>query len=390
MKDFKIYLSIAVAIMVIYMVAQYNKPTPVNWAPTLYYNDKIPFGTYIFYHQLNQLFPGSNVIKTDASIYNTFHDTSTMPGNYIIIAKSVDINKYDFKEMVKYIKAGNSVFIASFEFKGFLSDTLKLSQGYEISKENSKLNFTSSQLKQPSGYAFVRDITTQYFSSFDTAKATVIGKNNNGHSTYLSFKFGKGNLYLCANPSIFSNYSLLTTTGADYAAKALSYLPVTQNIYWDEFQNGDIPEDESPMRVFFNHPSLQWAWYLGLFGMLVFVIFEIKRRQRIIPVIEPLRNSTLDFVNVVGQVYYEKRNNTNIAHKKILYLFAHLRDEYQIKTNKLDNEFVEKLKSKLGIEAAFAREFVNFIQYISVQNYISDRELIELNNLIEKLYIQSA
>jgi len=390
MKDFKIYLSIAVAIMVIYMVAQYNKPTPVNWAPTLYYNDKIPFGTYILYHQLNQLFPGSNVIKTDASVYNTFRDTSTMPGNYIIIAKTVDINKDDFNELLKYIKAGNSVFISCFDFKGFLTDTLKLSQGYEISKENSKLNFTSDQLKQPSGYAFTRDITTQYFSSFDTAKATVIGKNNNGRSTYLSFKFGKGSLYLCANPSIFSNYSLLTKEGADYAAKALSYLPVTQNIYWDEFQNGDIPEDESPMRVFFNHPSLQWAWYLSLFGMLVFVIFEIKRRQRIIPVIEPLRNSTLDFVKVVGQVYYEKRNNTNIAHKKILYLFAHLRDEYQIKTNKLDNEFVEKLTAKLGIEAAFAREFVNFIQYISVQNYISDHELIELNKLIEKLYIQSA
>jgi hypothetical protein len=218
----------------------------------------------------------------------------------------------------------------------------------------------------------------------------VIGKNNNGHCTYLSFKFGKGSLYLCANPSIFSNYSLLTKEGADYAAKALSYLPIAQNIYWDEFQNGDIAEDESPMRVFFNHPSLQWAWYLSLFGMLVFVIFEIKRRQRIIPVIEPLRNSTLDFVNVVGQVYYEKRNNTNIAHKKILYLFAHLRDEYQIKTNKLDNEFVEKLTSKLGLEASFAREFVNFIQYISVQNHVSDRELIELNKLIEKLYIQSA
>ncbi len=132
MKDFKIYLSINFFIINggLPGFAQYNKPTPVNWARTLYYNDKIPFGTYIFYHQLNQLFPGSNVIKTDASVYNTFHDTSSMSGNYIIIAKTVDINKSDFNELLKYIKAGNSgIHFLSFEFKGFLSDTFKTFAG---------------------------------------------------------------------------------------------------------------------------------------------------------------------------------------------------------------------------------------------------------------------
>jgi hypothetical protein len=141
--------------------------------------------------------------------------------------------------------------------------------------------------------------------------------------------------------------------------------------------------------VFFSHPSLQWAYYISLFGICVFVLFEVKRRQRIIPVIEPLKNSTLDFVNVVGQVYYEKRNNTNIAHKKILYLFAYLRDEYQLKTNKLDNEFIEKLTAKLGIDAQFARSLVSFINYINVQQRITDHELIELNHLIEQLYTQT-
>jgi hypothetical protein len=313
-----------------------------------------------------------------------------MPGNYLIIAKTVNINKYDYNELLKYIKAGNSVFISCFDFNGFLADTLKLSQGYENSKERARLNLTNNGLKQQSNYLFNRSISNQYFSGFDTTRATVIGKNNYGHSTYLSFKFGKGHLYLCSNPGIFTNYSLLTNQGADYAAKALSYLPVAGNIYWDEFQNGDIPADESPMRVFFDHPSLQWAYYLSLSGIIIFVLFEIKRRQRIIPVIEPLRNSTLDFVNVVGQVYYEKRNNTNIAHKKILYLLAHLRDEYQLKTNKLDQEFIEKLTAKLGIESVFANELVDYIKYISNQQRVNDRELIELNKLIEKLYIQSA
>ncbi len=123
--------------------------------------------------------------------------------------------------------------------------------------------------------------------------------------------------------------------------------------------------------------------------MLIFILFEIKRRQRIIPVIEPLSNSTLDFVNVVGQVYYEKRDNSNIAHKKILYFFTHLRDTFQLKTTTLDTEFVERLAVKTGIEQKFAVELISYIRYISAQNNVNDRDLIELNKLIEKFYKQS-
>ena len=335
------------------------------------------------------MFPGSKVTNTNATVYNALRDSNTRPGNYIIIAKTVNINKNDFEELIKYIKAGNSVFISCFNFDGFLADTLNLSLNYEKLKGNTILNFTSNQLNRFSGYTFKREIGNQYFNTFDTARAKVIGKNNQGHSTYLSCKFGKGSLFLCANPCIFTNYGVLSKGGDDYVAKALSFLPVTQNIYWDEFQNGDIPGDDSPIRVFFNHPALQWAYYLSLCGMVIFILFEAKRRQRIIPIIEPLKNSTVDFVNVVGQVYYEKRDNTNIAHKKILYLLEHLRETYQIKTNKLDNEFIEKLSTKLGIEPKLATEFVNYIRYLDNQQTIIDRELIELNQLIEQLYSQA-
>ena len=389
MKDFKIYLSIAGLFILVYIVAEYNKPTAVNWNPTFYYKDKIPFGTHILYNQLNQLFPEANVIKTNKSLYNTFHDSSVLQGDYLILARSVTINKFDFGELVKFIKSGNSVFISCFNINGFLADTLKLSIQSENSKQYASLNFENSELKQKVDYVFFKDISNKYFDSFDTAKATVISKNNFAHSTFLSFKFGKGSLFICANPGIFTNIGILKNNGADYAAKALSYMPQTKNIYWDEFQNGDIAEDPSPMRVFFENPNLQWAYYLSLVGMLVFVFFEIKRRQRIIPVMDPLTNSTLDFVNVVGQVYYEKRNNANIAHKKILYLLEHLREEYQVKTNKLDNEFIDRLTAKFNIDRQFAVDLISFIQYINVQDHVTDRDLIELNNLIEKFYTKS-
>ncbi|MBS1531258.1 MAG: hypothetical protein JSU01_13210 [Bacteroidetes bacterium] len=177
----------------------------------------------------------------------------------------------------------------------------------------------------------------------------------------------------------------MNTDGADFAAKALSYMPVSSILYWDHFQNSDFLEDRSPMRVFFSYPSLQWAYYIALFGLVIFILYEMKRRQRIIPVIEPLKNTSVDFANVVGQVYYEQRNNANLAQKKILYFMEYLRTNYYLKTNTLDQDFMDRLAQKTGIERSFAEEIVMHMLYIKGQR-VSDAELIKLNQLIEQFY----
>jgi hypothetical protein len=389
MKDFKIYISVGTALLLIYLVAQFNRPNPVNWSTTLSYNDKIPYGTYVFYNRLKDLFPGAKVKHTTKSPYDVFTDGNLPGGNYIIIAQNATFSKIDFKQMVKYISAGNSVFISAFSFDGYISDSLKLETGVEYDKKNPTLNFTNPLIKQAAGYKFENNISAQYFSKFDTVKATSISQNQYGQSNYLRFKFGKGNLFLFANPQILTNYSLLKPGGDEYPAKALSYLPETENIYWDLYQNHDVFTDQSPMRVFFSNPGLQWAYYLSLASLLLFVLYEIKRRQRIIPVIEPLKNSTVEFVSVVGKVYYEQRDNSNIAAKKIVYFGEHLRNAFGLKTGSYNNEFVVNLTNKTGVDESLAKDLVAHINYLSHQSRITDHELIVLNQLIEKFYIQS-
>ena len=385
MKDFKIYIIIGSILLIIYLVIQYNKPAPVNWQPSLAAADKIPFGTFVLRERLTDIFPGAKVTNTNQSVYNFFR-RQIKPGNYIIIAKSVTITKADFEQMVKYIRAGNNVFISTFTWDGAFANKLRLETGVEDDNKAASIKFNSKSLKNSSSYKFDKDISTQYFSSIDTARATIISSNKNGKANYVRYRFGKGSLLLCANPGLFTNYSLLKPQGADYAAKALSFLPAHSNIYWDQYQNKDIAIDRSPLRVFFTSPSLQWAFYISLLGLALFVLFEVKRRQRVIPIIAPLKNSTVDFVEVVGKVYYERRDNANIAHKKILYLLSFLREQYQLKTTQLDKEFAESLVWKTGADTAFVQDLVDYINYIGQQNKVNDKELIELNRLIEKFY----
>jgi len=396
MRSLKIFYIVGFTLLATYLVAEFNRPKEVNWTTTLSYQDKIPYGTYILYHEVKQLFNGAELRGTNSTFYDKFHDSTAEKSNYLIIANSVSIGKYDFKEMVKYMQKGNSVFIAADDYSpsgmrpNLLADTLKfqLNEMKLFERKPELLNFTNDKLKRDSGYHFDRGIASRYFESFDTARAVVLCKNRSGHATLLRYPFGKGNLYLCANPQLFTNYALLKGDGAEYAAKALSYLPVRPVIFWDHKQNNDVAEDESPVRVFFSNPSLEWAYYLALFSMVGFILYEMKRRQRIIPIIEPLANSTVDFANVVGRVYYEQRNNTNIAQKKILYFLEHLRTTYYLKTSRLDKEFIEKMSNKTGVDYAFAEELVTHILYITDQR-VSDHDLIKLNQLIEQFYIKS-
>jgi hypothetical protein len=388
MKDFKLLMLVCFGGLIIYAIAQYNRPPEVNWGPSLYYKDKIPFGTAILHRQLGHLFPGAAVIRTNSPLSKILHNKQTT-GNYLVLANTTDFNKYDYKELVKYLRAGNNVFITTFEWKGFLADTLKLNTASEYEKGNVDLKFTNPRLHPDKYYQFKHDISNQYFSGFDTTKAVVLGQNRLGHTNLLQFNFGKGNLYLCANPHLFTNYSLLTPQGADYAAKVLSYMPVTSNVYWDQFQNKDIAEDESPLRVIFSSDSLRMAYYIALFTTVLFVLYQMKRRQRIIPVIEPLQNATLEFVNVVGQVYYEQRNNSDITHKKITYLLDYIRNTYNLKTNILNKEFTETLSHKAGIPSDLANELVMMFHYLHNHTKVSDADLIKLNQLIEEFYAKS-
>ncbi len=392
MKSLKLYLIVGAVLLAIYIIAQLNRPKTVDWSESFSDKEKMPFGTYIVYNRLKDIFPKSRVMPYRQPVYSVIAEDSIKNSSYIIICPGFELTKADYDQLIKYVKKGNDVFIASSYFGKAFEKFLKIKTEtfLKLGRDTSSVKLLNPVLSPQKHYTLDKGSGSIYFSKFDTLHATVIGENVNHKANFIKYSFGKGSLYLAANPKLFSNYSLLKPQGAGYAATALSYLKSSDKLIWDEYYTQGDAGNESPMRVFLSNDALQWAYYIAIFSLLIFVFFEIKRTQRVIPVIEPLNNTTLEFVNVVGQVYYEKRNNANIAQKKIQYLLEHLREDYQLKTNKLDDEFAEKLSAKLGIEPAFADKLVNYILYISVQDRVSDRELIELNKLIEKLYIQSA
>lgn len=391
MKGLTRYLIFGGLLLALYLVAQYTKPQPINWNATYLPEDKIPFGTYILRNHAKDVFGNVPQRISTKDVYNTAKDTAAGT-QYILVASRISLNKLDFSTLHKFIAAGNHVFIAASQFGGVISDTLKLKLGSDFDFQNKTkypINFTSPYVKRDMDYYFEKGIAAQYFREIDTTKAVVLGRKYEQHPNLVQYRFGKGTLMLCPNPGLFTNYNMLNENGSDYVAKVFSYMPKAKAVVWDEYYTRPVANSKSVLRVLFSYDELRWAYYLALLGLVIFVLYEMKRRQRIIPILDPLKNTSVEFAQVVGRVYYQQRNHHDIIEKKINYFLEYLRNKYRLKTTELDQEFVDTLIKITGIEANLITQLMGYItafDKMDNRTKVDDLYLIEFNKLIERFY----
>ncbi|WP_244299013.1 hypothetical protein [Flavobacterium nitrogenifigens] len=140
------------------------------------------------------------------------------------------------------------------------------------------------------------------------------------------------------------------------------------------------------MRYIWSQPALKSAWYLGLLGILIFMIFNAKRKQRVVPIIKPLQNLTVDFTKTIGNLYYQEGDHTNIIDKKIIYFLEKIRTDYLLDTSKLDDDFITKLHYKTGKDEKDIRDVVQLINdHRNSYHGSLEEDLIKINTAIEKI-----
>ena len=284
---------------------------------------------------------------------------------------------------------GNDIFIAANSFGKNITDSLRIFTSYSFfgGFDSAYVNFANPKLKREKDYKFSQGNYNHYFTSFDTSKVIVLGMNDNDFVNYLYVKVGKGNLYLHSIPDIFTNYNILKSD-REYIFKSLSYLKV-RDIIWDEYYKEVNKYQSTPIRYILSQPALKWAYFTLVISLIFFVIFKGRRDQRIIPVIKPLSNTTLEFVYTVGNLYFKQSNHKNIAEKKINFFLDYVRTKYSLKTLLLNDEFINQLSEKSLIEKEEIKKLTGVINMILVSKSIKQTTLIELNNLIENFYLKA-
>ncbi|GAB3954805.1 hypothetical protein GCM10028805_40830 [Spirosoma harenae] len=383
------YLLILLATVTAYMLVEYYRPKPIDWTATYQNDDKIPFGTKALFELWPEVMNQSEIKTIRLPIYNFLSETKlTSPSNYVFICREFHADSIEQKRLFDYVKRGNTVFISAYDIPesfgkelGFKADVKESDQADTTLIQN----FTNPQLKKAAGYNFFHDDGRNFLDIKQPKQITVLGRNARKEPVFVRIQYGKGTFFIQNLPLALTNYYVLDTKTSDYAFKALSYLPA-QFTYWDEYQKqGRFDEDQqSIFRYIRSQPALNWAYYLVVFGLLFYAIFAGKRTQRIIPVVEPPKNTSLDFVETVGRMYFQQGDHDNLARKKIQYFLADLRERYGLNTTVLDKEFTDTLARKSGVPLVETSELVLLLRNAQKSISLSEYDLLTLNRAMEK------
>lgn len=135
----------------------------------------------------------------------------------------------------------------------------------------------------------------------------------------ISFRIDKGEIILVSAPLLFTNYMTVSGNGSVVQGRLMDRLKHHSVIRSESFMSGTAMTESSPFYVFLKQPPLRWALYLALLGILLFCCFTSRRRQRVVPVIEKPQNRNVEFVQLIGTLYWQEHDNTGLLAKKLAY-----------------------------------------------------------------------
>lgn len=395
MRYTKLHIWIGCASLLLLLTGCIGQTKKLDRRVTLRRKDKIPYGTYVAYESLAQLFPKAAVTINRSS------PMAMISGNekkaYIIIVNHMTPDVSEWNGIMNLVGQGNQVFISAFRFGDSLLHDLKLQPASRNSlfddgnRDSLQLSVYDPVSHDSQSFVYPGMNGDTYLSSIDSQYTTVLGRDHQGRPDFVRYTYkGGGALYLHFAPIAFTNFFLLHKNNMAYYDNVFSYLPYSaKEVVWDEYFRYDRKVDFSVFRFILSNRSLQWPFWLLLLLFLLIYLFESKRRQKMIPVIKGLRNTSLDFVRTVGHLYYQRRDNHNLALKMTAHFQDHVRTRYNLPVSVMDEAFVERLSYKTGFDKASLQGLVSDMNELQQRPSLTDADLLAFNRKMEDFYKQA-
>lgn len=422
----KTYLYIIFGVVGVLLLLETLAPQPLSWEESYTSVDKIPYGAYVLYDQLDELFNEEvESVKVDPVSFLKNHKEDTN-ANYIFINNYLIFDRTEMDDLLEFAERGNKVFISTQSVTGAFGDSLKLESNpyYSYYEEDTVRVRLNNPLFENRSYIYQKGSSYRHFVSYDTTITTVLGevlpfepvkgylKNIFGEefgseqesnqtiienaieksksrqvpqANFIELKVGDGAIYYHLNPIAFTNYYMLQQGKEQYVSEVFSYLN-DGPVYFDDYGKSGRRVVSSPMRFILTNAALKWSWYISLGAVLLYFIFKAKREQRAIPVVKPLENSTVEFTKTIGNLYFQSGDVSGIIHKKINFFLQKLRSKYFVNTEKMDAIFIQRLSVKTGVSQEQTKDVIEYINHLRSKPVHSDYELKQLNKKIDAFF----
>ena len=426
MKGSRWFILAMVLFLAVMFLVEYNLPKKFVWNPTFSRYDYQPFGCAIFDDVLTDSWPGDYYLN-DWTFYNFENDTTDEPLAILAVAQRFQFTKTDRNAIMRLAERGNKVILAATGFS--LSDTLGDDMSYAWFRASELKKYVGAVNRRDSLYwladsasaypAAIFEVYPQlcdaFFTKYDSLSVPLVRRDRAAASrkdsitlaadslirsqlkdtlpeSQDSVRFpvelptgvlalrrpvGKGEIVLISTPLLFTNYGALDKNNAAYIFRLLSPakdLP----LYRTEAYNKSEYEQRSPFRYFLSQPPLRWGLYLTMIALVLFMAFTARRRQRPIPVIRQPENKTLEFTELIGTLYFQKKNHADLVRKKFTYFAEALRRNIQVDVEEEVDEgtLYRKIAYKTGMEEEkIARLFAGLRPVIKGERNVSEQEM---------------
>lgn len=184
----------------------------------------------------------------------------------------------------------------------------------------------------------------------------------------VSVPYGKGEVIFVSSPLLFTNYGMLEGNTSVYIFRLMSYLADLPMYRTEAYVKTDamLVAEQSPFREFIKRPPLRWALYLALLGVVLFMIFTARRRQRVIPIMSKPANRSLEFIQLIGTLYYQRKDHVDLVRKKFKLFAEELRKTAGVDisdVNTDDREYL-LLAEKTGMNSDRLKKVIRQIRLV--------------------------
>ena len=358
--------------------------------------DKIPYGTYAAQQLLSSLFPQA-AITADKAEPGYWADLDTEDSNQLVIlvAKSFNAETYELKKLAEFAQKGNYVFVIAHDISYTASAFFGINDASGFffqggSEDSLAVSLEPSSFSGRNRYEYPGKRYDSYHFSYDTARTVKLGHNNQGYPNFIAMQSGTGRLMLHLAPMAFTNYFILHKKNIEYFEKSMSLVPPTVNhVVWNEYylsKRSSQPQPEPGIfSVLWDYPSFKWALLTAIITMGLFVMLEMRRRQRMIPAWSRPANDSLEFIRTMGRLYYEKGDHRNLAQKMAGHFMEHVRTRYKLNGGP-DEAFVQELSRRSGYAAHELQRIVTTIYLLQQDAIIEKYDLVSFYQQLESFY----
>lgn len=408
----KINVKFVIVILLLVAVAfaiEYQMPRRFSWEYSFSHEDDQPFGCMIMDSVLSASMPHGYEVQN--STFREMLEDSTIKVPIGIIALT-DQRMADASRAYRLAKRGHVVLLGCSN-----ANDLKDSLHFEVTwRTRFILNEMTGQdavkgrlrwIGQESGYAnhpavysVYNKLITERIILDENAVCTpllqyeMVSANNLSDTCVVaaSFPVGKGELIVLSAPLLMTNYTMLDDGSSAVIGRLLDHMKHLHVVRTQRYMQATAHNQISPFYVLLQKPPLRWALYLSVITILLLMVFTARRRQRAIPVVKTPENRNLEFVKLIGSLYWQEHNHADLIKKKLNYTAETVRretgvdimDEQAMKTN------MDMLVRLTGMDAQRLNDIVVNAKVAATGMYdIGDKELkahiADLNEMTQNL-----